>query len=233
MTSPPKAFEADPPRNDDRVAAALRGFGPLGILAILLILSGNFLFSPLSAVLVLVWVWLSRTPWHAIGFVRPKSWIGSLAIGIAFGCVFKLLMKAIVMPLLGADPINQAYHYLAGNTAALPGMILTFIIVAGFGEETVYRGWMFERLRKLWGTAVWARTLMVLLTSVVFGLAHYSVQGRAGAEQAIITGLVFGTIFAVTHRIFMVMVAHAAFDLMALAIIYWDIETDVAHFIFK
>ena len=231
MTSPDGA--TDPPLNDDRVAAALRGFGPLGILAILLILSGNFLFSPLSAVLVLVWVWLSRTPWREIGFVRPKSWIGSLAIGIAFGCVFKLLMKAIVMPLLGADPINQAYHYLAGNTAALPGMILTFIIVAGFGEETVYRGWMFERLGKLLGTAVWARTLTVLLTSVVFGLMHYSVQGLAGAEQAIITGLVFGTIFAVTRRIFLVMVAHAAFDLMALAIIYWNVETDVAHFIFK
>jgi len=232
MTSPDGA--ADPPLGaEDRVAAALRGFGPLGIVAILLILSGNFLFSPLSAAFVLIWVWLSRTPWHELGFVRPKSWIASLAIGTAFGCLFKLLMKAIVMPLLGADPINQAYHYLAGNTAALPGMILTFIIVAGFGEETVYRGWMFERLRKLWGTAVWARTLTVLLTSVVFGLAHYSVQGRAGAEQAIITGLVFGTIFAVTHRIFLVMVAHAAFDLMALAIIYWDIESNVAHFIFK
>jgi membrane protease YdiL (CAAX protease family) len=232
MTSPDGA--ADPPLNeDDRVATALRGFGPLGIFAILLILSGNFLFSPLSAAFVLVWVWLSRTPWHELGFVRPKSWIASLGIGIAFGCVFKLLMKAIVMPLFGADPINQAYHYLAGNTAALPGMILTLIIVAGFGEETVYRGWMFERLRKLWGTAVWARTLTVLLTSVVFGLAHYTVQGRAGAEQAIITGLVFGTIFAMTHRIFLVMVAHAAFDLMALAIIYWDIETNVAHFIFK
>lgn len=231
MTSPDGA--TDPPLNDDRVAAALRGFGPLGIVAILLILSGNFLFSPLSAIFVLLWVWLSRTPWHELGFVRPKSWIASLGIGIAFGCVFKLLMKAVVMPLLGADPINQAYHYLAGNTAALPGMILAFIIVAGFGEETVYRGWMFERLRKLWGTALWARILMVLLSSVIFGLAHYSVQGRAGAEQAIMTGLVFGTIFAVTHRIFLVMVAHAAFDLMALAIIYWDIETDVAHFIFK
>ena len=232
-TSPPKAIEADPPSSDDRVAAALRGFGPLGIFAILLILSGNFLFSPLSAVFALVWVWLSRTPWHALGFVRPKNWIGSLAIGIAFGCVFKLLMKAIVMPLLGADPINQAYHYLAGNTAALPGLILAFIVVAGFGEETVYRGWMFERLRKLLGTAGWARILTVLLTSVVFGLAHYSVQGRAGAEQAIITGLVFGTIFAVRHRIFLVMVVHAAYDLMALAIIYLDIERDVAHFIFK
>jgi membrane protease YdiL (CAAX protease family) len=232
MTSPDGA--ADPPLGaDDGVATALRGFGRLGILAILLILSGNFLFSPLSAILVLVWVWLSRTPWHAIGFIRPKSWLVSLGIGIAFGCTFKLLMKAIVMPLLGADPINQAYHYLAGNTAALPGMILTMIIVAGFGEETVYRGWMFERLRELWGTAVWARTLTVLLTSVVFGLAHYPVQGLAGAQQAIISGLVLGTIFAMTHRIFMVMVAHAAFDLVALAIIYWDVETDVAHFIFK
>jgi hypothetical protein len=29
------------------------------------------------------------------------------------------------------------------------------------------------------------------------------------------------------------MIAHAAFDLTALAIIYWDLETAVAHFIFK
>lgn len=232
MTSPDGA--ADPPlRTDDSFAAALRGFGPLGLLAILFILSGNFLFAPISAILVLVWVRLSRTPWREIGFVRPKSWIASLAIGIAFGCAFKLIMKAIVMQLLGADPINQAYHYLAGNTAALPGMILTLIIVAGFGEETLYRGWMFERLGKLLGAGVWARSATVLFTSIVFGLAHYSVQGLAGTEQAIITGLVFGTIFAVTGRIFTVMVAHAAFDVTALAIIYWNLETDVAHFIFK
>jgi len=48
-----------------------------------------------------------------------------------------------------------------------------------------------------------------------------------------LTGLVFGTIFAVTGRIFMLMVAHAAFDLTALAIIYWDLETKVAHLVFK
>lgn len=29
------------------------------------------------------------------------------------------------------------------------------------------------------------------------------------------------------------MVAHAAFDLTALAIIYWDLESYVAHLIFK
>lgn len=52
-------------------------------------------------------------------------------------------------------------------------------------------------------------------------------------EQATIVGLVFGTIFAVTGRIWMLMCAHAAFDLTAPAIIYWDLESDVAHLVFR
>src|SRR6266581_2796401 len=139
------------PTSDDRVAAQLRGFGPLGILAILVVLAGNLLFLPLSAVLVLVWARLSRTPWRDIGYVRPKSWTRDLALGIVFGTAFKLLMKTIVMPVLGADPINRAYHYLAGNRAALPGILFAVIIGAGFGEETVFRGYLFERLGKLLG----------------------------------------------------------------------------------
>lgn len=55
----------------------------------------------------------------------------------------------------------------------------------------------------------------------------------AGVQQATIFGLVFGTIFAITGRIWTLMCAHAAFDLTALAIIYWDLETDVARLIFK
>jgi len=45
--------------------------------------------------------------------------------------------------------------------------------------------------------------------------------------------LVFGTIFAFTGRIWMLIIAHAAFDLTAYAIIYWSLESDVAHLIFK
>jgi membrane protease YdiL (CAAX protease family) len=221
------------PVSSDRFAAALRGFGPLGILAILVILAGNLIVAPLSALLVLAWVHWSRTPWREIGYVRPKSWLGSLAAGVLFGSAFKLLLKAIVMPLLGADPLNQAYHYLAGNRAALPGALFAVIVGAGFGEETVFRGYMFERFRKLLGTSAVAKIAIVLITSVWFGLLHYSIQGIAGAEQATIVGLVFGTIFMATGRIWMLMFAHAAFDLVALAIIYWDFESEVAHLVFK
>jgi membrane protease YdiL (CAAX protease family) len=232
LTSPGGATDTSS-RTRDRVAAALRGFGPLGILAILVIFAGNLVVVPLAAILVLVWAWLSRTPWREIGYVRPRSWIGVLVIGVVFGIAFKFLMKAVVMPLLGADPINQAYHYLAGNRAALPGMLYIIIAGAGFGEETIFRGWMFERFGKLFGASVWAKALIVLITATWFGLDHYTVQGLAGLENATIVGLVFGTIFALTGRIFMLMVAHAAFDLTALAIIYWNLESDVAHVIFK
>ena len=112
-------------------------------------------------------------------------------------------------------------------------MLYVIIVGAGFGEETVFRGWMFERFGKLFGTSAWAKTLTVLITSAWFALDHYAIQGIPGVEQALLTGLTFGTIFAITGRIFPLMVAHAAFDLAALAMIYWDQETAIAHLIFK
>ena len=222
------------PSSADRLARNLRGFGPLGILAILVIvLVGNDPIAPLGAVLALTWARWSRTPWHEIGFVAPTSWAVTVAAGIALGIAFKLLMKAIVMPLLGADPINHAYHYLVGNRAALPGALYLMIVGAGFGEETVFRGFLFERLGKLFGPSPRAKISIVLITAALFGAAHYPNQGLSGAEQAAIVGLVFGTIFAITGRIWMLMVAHAAFDLTALAIIYWDLESSVAHLVFR
>jgi CAAX protease family protein len=216
----------------ESLAGALRGFGPLGLAAIVLILAGNLLVAPLSAILVLAWAYLSATPWHDLGFVRPKSWTRSLATGIASGTLLKLVLKALVMPLLGAPAVNARYHFVTGNAAALPGLIATMIVVAGFGEETLYRGYLFERLGKLLGPSRAARIAIVLITAALFAAVHYPEQALPGVEQAVFTGLVFGGTYALTGELFVVMVAHAAFDLVALALIYWDLEATVAHFLF-
>jgi hypothetical protein len=121
------------PGKTDPIAADLRGFGPLGITAIFVILAGQLL-APLSAVLVLIWAKWSQTPWHEIGYVRPRSWFGGLVAGVAFGIAFKFLMKAIVMPLFGADPLNQTYHYLVGNGTAALATVPLMVVTAGFGE---------------------------------------------------------------------------------------------------
>jgi membrane protease YdiL (CAAX protease family) len=227
-----------PKTSDDRFAAELRSFRPAGIIAILvIILTGNIVLPnmvtlPIGAVLVLIWVRLSHTPWQDIGYVKPKSWIITLFVGFIFGIAFKLIMKVIVMPLLGADPINHSYHFLAENRAMLPAAVWA-MLVAGFAEETVFRGFMFERLGKLLGSGITSKTLIVLITSILFALGHYYNQGVTGVEQASITGLVFGIIFAATGNIWFIMIAHAAFDLTALAIIYWNLETEIAHLVFR
>jgi membrane protease YdiL (CAAX protease family) len=225
-------LSSSPAQANDKFAARLRGFGPIGILAILIILGGNFIVPPLSAVLVLVWTRISDTAWREIGYVRPCNWGKTIATGIVFGVALKFVLKAMVMPLFGAPPINQAYHFVTGNPAVLPVMIYTMIVIAGFGEETFYRGWMFERLGKLLGQSVFAKIAIVLITSILFASVHYPDQGAPGMTQALVTGLIFGSIFAVTGQIFMLMIAHAAFDLTALWMIYYGLETRIAHLIF-
>ncbi len=217
---------------NQHLAGQLRGFGPLGILALLLILAGNLLFVPLSALLVLAWAKASGTPWSELGFSRPASWWRPVAMGVALGVSLKLVMKAVVMPMLGAPPTNQAYQYLVGNTAALPAVLYLVIVGAGFGEETLFRGYLFERLGKLIRSGRWSKALTVFLTAAFFGLVHYPEQGMPGVEQAVIVGLVFGTIYAVTQRLWLLMVAHAAFDLTAVAIIYWGWERTAAEVFF-
>jgi len=214
------------------MASRLRGFGPLGMLSWALVLGANLVVAPLGALLVPLWAWLSRTPWRDLGFTRPKHLARDLVLGIAGGAAFKLVMKAVVMPLLGADPVNQRYHFLAGNTAALPGMLLAVILVAGVGEELVYRGFLFERLGKLLGPAPFARAAIVLTTALFFGSLHLREQGLAGAEQAFFTGSAFGLVYLHTRSLWPVMAAHAAFDVTAVLLIYRDLETTVAHWVF-
>jgi membrane protease YdiL (CAAX protease family) len=218
---------------EDDFARRLRGFGVIGILAMLIIFFGNRLFTPLSGILVLVWAWISKTPWRDLGLARPRSWPRTIMLGILFGVALKFAMKSIVMPLLGAPPVNGPFHYLAHNPAEIPAMLYIIVIGAGFGEEMLFRGWPFERFRKLLGDASWVKVVAVLITSAWFGWAHYGFQGTIGVQNATIVGLVFGTTFAITGRLFLLMIAHVAFDLAAYAMIYWELETAVAHLVFK
>lgn len=229
----PDEFARPAQAPDDAFAAELRGFGPAGIAAALVILAGNVLFLPLSALLVLAWAWRSRTPWRELGFARQQRWAAIVIGGVAGGIALKLFMKAIVMPLLGADPVNHAYHYLAHNSAALPSGLYLLIVGAGFGEEVLFRGYLFERFRRMFGQGRGAQILIVVLTSLLFAAGHFANQGVPGVEQAFVTGLVFATVYLWTGRLWLSMILHTAFDLTALALIYWDLEVKVAHSVFR
>lgn len=220
------------PRAQD-TAERLRGFGRVGLLAILAIGAGSLAGGLVGAVLVLVWAQLSQTPMRVLGFTTPRSWPATVAVGVLFGIAFKLGMKALVMPLLGAPAINTPYSYLTGNPAALPGVLTAVLVNASFGEEVLFRGYLFERLGRLLGRGTAALTATILASAMLFALAHYPDQRLPGVEQATVTGVVFGGTFAWRRQLWVVMIAHAAFDLTAIALIYWGWEATVAHVLFR
>src|SRR5262245_17757690 len=99
-----------PARADNRLKRALRGGGPAGVGVLLVVLAATYFGGPpIGAALVLLWGWYARVPWRDLGFRRPKNWARLIALGIIAGVAFKLLMKAVVMPLLGAPDQNAAY----------------------------------------------------------------------------------------------------------------------------
>lgn len=213
-------------------AAALRGYGPQGTLAFVVILLGALAGGLVAGALVLAWAWLSRTSPRALGLAAPRHVAGTMLVGLVAGAALKLFSKAIVMPLLGAPAINATYHWLVGNTAALPGMIATILFSAGLGEEIFYRGFLFERSRRAFGDGAAARVLTVLITTTLFALAHVPEQGWPGAEQAALSGLVLGSLYAWRRNLLLPIVMHISYDLVAIAIIHGNLETRIAHSVF-
>lgn len=211
-------------------AARLRGFGATGSLSIVLILvTGNLL----GAALVFVWAAASGTSLSELGFVRPRSWVTDAIRGIIGGVALKVFLKSVVMPMLGLGAINQTYHYVAGNAAVLPGLLLFVIVGGGLGEETIWRGFMFQRVKSLLDGSAWETIATVAITTVLFASAHLLEQGWPGAIQAVFTGAVFGTTYARVRRIWPVVIAHAAFDIAAVLMIYWNLEEPTAHLFFR
>ena len=213
-------------------AQRLRQFGPLGVVAMLAITASSVLGFAVTAILVFVWARHSNTPLRALGFRAPPHPATTLLAGVVLGVTLKLGLKSIAMPLLGAPAINQTYHYVAGNAAALPLLVGTVLISAAFGEEVFFRGYLFERLGALLGASRAAQFATILVTSGLFALAHYQDQGLAGVEQASMTGLVLGGIYAWRQEIWLPMIVHAAYDLAAIVLIYMGWEEAVARLIF-
>jgi len=211
-------------------AQRLREFGPLGVVAMLAIFASSVL--GFTAILVLVWARRSNTPLRALGFKTPCHPAATLLAGFALGVALKLAVKSIAMPFLGAPALNQTYHFVVGNAAALPLLIATVLINATFGEEVFFRGYLFERLGALLGASRAALFATVLVTAGLFALAHYQDQGLPGVEQASMTGLVLGGLYAWRKEIWLPMIVHAAYDLTAILLIYMGWEEEVARLIF-
>jgi membrane protease YdiL (CAAX protease family) len=205
-----------------RLALELAGFA--AVLA-----ADAFGLVPLSltvGLLPAVWLLmrLAREPWAAVGWSRPARLDRTLLLGAATGVAMELLAVHVTTPwisgLFGVEPDYSGFEFVRGNLAALAVILVLSWLLAAFGEEFCFRGFLMHRLARVLGGGRAAWVLALLLASVVFGWMH-SEQRLSGAVQEGLSGLLLGLLYLGAGRnLVLPMVAHGTSNSLAFALIY-------------
>jgi hypothetical protein len=174
---------------------------------------------------VVVWALLRLRglPLRAVGFSwrgwRSRDFATTLASVAAVLGIY-LLVRPLVAALVGEDLDLSAFDRIRGDTTLLILGLVQAVVIAGFREELLYRGFLMTRIA---GTvqssrAPWAVALVA--QALVFGIAH-AYQGPTGMIVSGAAGLVFGILMLASgKRLLPAMIAHAGVDAIALVAIY-------------
>lgn len=93
-------------------------------------------------------------------------------------------------------------------------------IVSSFGEEVIYRAFLINRISELGSNNKTTRILAVVISSIIFGLAHYS-WGSMGIIQTTFMGLALGGSYLYLKRkIWVLIIAHAYMDTILMVQLY-------------
>lgn len=148
--------------------------------------------------------------------------------GVAVGLLAALPMLALLAWCLHTTwgPIYRLVHlveerlgpHLSGASA---GGIVLLAASAGLGEELLFRGVIQEWLAERYGFA-----LALAGASLLFGAGHW--LSASYAALAAVIGAWLGAVFALTGNLLVPIVAHAVYDVVALAVLARRARADAA-----
>src|SRR6266404_1734162 len=184
------------------------------------------LFSKTPYLFLLGWISLRirNVRWRNVGLNGDQPFAKVLLIGAALGVGMEALELFATQPLLtkllNKGPDLDEFRRLIGNTQLLViGVVLAWIL-AGFGEETVWRGYLTNRVADFFGRSTTGWSAAAILASLLFGLAHFP-QGPTGVIENIIDGAILAAIYFATGRnLWAPIIAHGIQDTVDIILIY-------------
>lgn len=163
--------------------------------------------------------------WRDVGFTRYRSWLVTIGIGVLMGVLLETFQLLVTQPILarlfGRQPDLELFRMLTGNLKMTALFVALSWTLAAFGEETVWRGYLMNRVADVGGRTPRARIVSLVLVSVVFGLAH-GYQGMTGWVEEGIAGLALGLMYLRTGRNLCVpIIAHGVCDTIDMVLIFF------------
>ena len=147
-----------------------------------------------------------------------------LAIGLAAGVAMEALELFATQPLLirvlNRAPDLHQLQPLIGNAKLLILGILLAWVLAAFGEEAVYRGYLLNRCSDFFGRSTTGWIVSAILVTLLFGFAHFP-QGITGIIENVIDGAILVAIYFATGRNLVApIIAHGIQDTVDVLLIY-------------
>lgn len=183
-------------------------------------------FSKTPYLLALGWLSLilRGQRWRDIGLSVPTNWRRVILIGIVAGVAIELFELFGTQPLLialtGKYPDLSVLHGLVGNVPMLLLVIGASWVVAGLGEELVWRGYVLNRSLDLFGPSRFGYSVSIGVASLVFGLAH-SYQNLIGIIENSVDGTLLALLYIACGRnLIAPIVAHGVTDTLDSLIIF-------------
>ena len=183
---------------------------------------------------VLLSLWANRWSWQRFGLLAPVSWSGVILQAIIFAVLLFVLGNLIVTPLIikitGVGIDYSIVDSIRGNLEYYLLLLLYMWVFAAFGEEFVYRGFLIMRISLVFGDTRTARWLTIIMSAVLFGLAH-RYQGISGMIGVGLYGFFFGVLFITNkNRLWLTILTHGIYDMLMLTLIYFRLDLRIYEF---
>src|SRR3984893_2528188 len=165
--------------------------------------------------------------WRDVGLNGEQPFLKIFIVGVMAGIGMEALELFATQPLLtkllNKGPDLEEFRRLIGNTKLLIiGIVLAWVLAA-FGEETVWRGYLMNRCADIFGRSTIGWSVAAILISFLFGLAHFP-QGPTGIIENIIDGAILAAIYFATGRNLRApIIAHGIQDTVDVLLIYFGV----------
>jgi len=164
--------------------------------------------------------------WRDVGLASPPhGWARTVALALAAGTLHQLFSTVLLIPIvektLGTDIDLSLVDQLEGNVPMLVAGIGVAWVLAGLGEEMVYRGYILNRFADLLASRRTGYIVGLLASSLLFSSVHWY-QGIVGVIDTFASGLIFGGLYLYARRnLWLPILAHGFFDTLAFVLAFY------------
>lgn len=146
-----------------------------------------------------------------------------ISILVFIAAIAAFVLGSIIMVNITGIPESSDmsnYAFLQNNLGMLILTLIGTYIVASFGEEVIYRGFIINRLIELGLDSKIGKVIVIFISALIFGLVHYQ-WGPMGIVQTGFMGAVLGFFYLkLKKRIWILVLAHGYMDTILMIQMY-------------